>query len=146
MNSLEKSAPPSQPPPQPPAAMTASQLQNATTTKTWQCHHNNLSFSHDFNQLYTAAAAIGSSSDKRSSSSVTASQTAANTPRPDDEGAQQQQQLAAPSVQIWYCIHFMRLCQICLAMPLIGLVACLLIAVIFQFGDIQETACKVRHT
>jgi hypothetical protein len=35
------------------------------------------------------------------------------------------------------------LCEICLAMPLVGLVACLVIALLFQFEHIQETACKV---
>ena len=45
--------------------------------------------------------------------------------------------------QVWYCVQFRRLCQLCLVMPLIGLVGCLCIACVFQFGDIQETACKV---
>ena len=40
-------------------------------------------------------------------------------------------------------VPFRLLCQICLALPLAGLVACLLMAVVFQFGDIQETACQV---
>ena len=47
--------------------------------------------------------------------------------------------------QIWYCVQFRRLCQLCLVMPLIGLLGCLCIACIFQFGDIQETACKVIY-
>ena len=46
-------------------------------------------------------------------------------------------------VQVWFVLPFRLLCQICLTLPLAGLVACLLIAVVFQFGDIQETACKV---
>ena len=46
-------------------------------------------------------------------------------------------------VQVWYCVQFRRLCQLCLAMPLLGLVGCLIVACIFQFADIQETACKV---
>lgn len=54
---------------------------------------------------------------------------------------QQQQQL-----QVWYCVQFRRLCQLCLITPLIGLVGCLCIACVFQFGDIQETACKVIAT
>ena len=45
--------------------------------------------------------------------------------------------------QVWYAVQFRRLCQICLVMPLIGLVGCLVVACAFQFGDIQETACKV---
>jgi len=45
--------------------------------------------------------------------------------------------------QIWFCVKFRRLCEVCLAMPLIGLVTCLAIAVIFQFEHIHETACKV---
>ena len=44
---------------------------------------------------------------------------------------------------MWFVLPFRLLCQICLTLPLTGLVACLLIAVVFQFGDIQETACKV---
>ena len=55
-----------------------------------------------------------------------------------DQQSQQQQQL-----QVWYCVQFRRLCQLCLITPLIGLLGCLCIACIFQFGDIQETACKV---
>ena len=47
-------------------------------------------------------------------------------------------------VQVWFVVPFRLLCQICLALPLAGLVACLLMAVVFQFGDIQETACQVR--
>lgn len=46
--------------------------------------------------------------------------------------------------RVWVRFSFRQLCQICLAMPLVGLVVCLLIAVIFQFEHIQETACKVR--
>ncbi len=48
-----------------------------------------------------------------------------------------------PEQRIWYCVQFRRLCEICLAMPLVGLVACLAIALVFQFEHIQETACKV---
>ena len=48
-------------------------------------------------------------------------------------------------VQVWFVLPFRLLCQICLALPLAGLVACLLVAVVFQFGDIQETACKVSE-
>ena len=55
----------------------------------------------------------------------------------------QHQQKQLQEFQVWYCVQFRRLCQICLVMPLIGLVGCLCIACIFQFGDIQETACKV---
>eukprot|EP00094_Tigriopus_californicus_P006057 TCALIF_05833-PA protein Name:"Similar to CG7990 Post-GPI attachment to proteins factor 2-like (Drosophila melanogaster)" AED:0.06 eAED:0.06 QI:0/0.75/0.8/1/0.75/0.8/5/515/362 len=47
------------------------------------------------------------------------------------------------NARIWVRFSFRQLCQICLAMPLVGLVVCLLIAVIFQFEHIQETACKV---
>ena len=49
-----------------------------------------------------------------------------------------------PEFQVWYAVQFRRLCQICLVMPLIGLVGCLIVACAFQFGDIQETACKVN--
>ena len=52
---------------------------------------------------------------------------------------QQQQK----ELQVWYCVQFRRLCQFCVITPLIGLVGCLSIACILQFGDIQETACKV---
>lgn len=45
--------------------------------------------------------------------------------------------------KVWYCIQFRKLCEICLTMPLIGLMACLIIALIFQFEHIQETACRV---
>jgi hypothetical protein len=48
-------------------------------------------------------------------------------------------------VRVWFVVQFRLLCQICLVLPLAGLVACLIVAVIFQFGDIQETACKVRN-
>ena len=114
---------------------------SSSSSKSWQCHHNNLNFSHDYSHLYGSATTRyqhATSSQQQCSSHPTSQ----ITPTADD-GTHQQQ--LAPTVQIWYCVHFMRLCQICLAMPLIGLVACLLIAVIFQFGDIQETACKVRY-
>ena len=55
----------------------------------------------------------------------------------------QNQRQQNPEFQVWYAVQFRRLCQICLVMPLIGLVGCLCIACVFQFGDIQETACKV---
>ena len=42
-------------------------------------------------------------------------------------------------------VPFRLLCQVCVALPLAGLVACLAVAVAFQFADIQETACKVRE-
>ena len=135
-------------PPAAAAATTPPPTQSPSTqcppaTETWQCYHKNLSFSHDFSHLY--------SSSSSSSSPAVPEAPPPSYPHPSadppgttaDHGAQQLQQLA-PSVQIWYCVHFTRLCQICLAMPLLGLVACLLIAVIFQFGEIQETACKVR--
>ena len=54
-----------------------------------------------------------------------------------------QQPPQQPEFQVWYAVQFRRLCQLCLVMPLIGLVGCLLVACAFQFGDIQETACKV---
>ena len=44
----------------------------------------------------------------------------------------------------WYKLTFRSMCEFCLAMPLVGLLLCLTIACLFQFGDIQETACKVR--
>lgn len=53
---------------------------------------------------------------------------------------------AGPQVggtEVWVDIPFRTLCKICLATPLLGLVACLAVAVIFQFEHIQETACKV---
>merc|ERR1712038_2120794 len=57
----------------------------------------------------------------------------------------QQKQEHQPQFQVWYAVQFRRLCQICLVMPLIGLVGCLIVACAFQFGDIQETACKVYN-
>ena len=56
---------------------------------------------------------------------------------------QLKQQQDNQELQVWYCVQFRRLCQLCLIMPLIGLVGCLIVACVFQFGDIQETACKV---
>jgi len=56
-----------------------------------------------------------------------------------------QQPPQQPEFQVWYAVQFRRLCQLCLVMPLIGLVGCLLVACAFQFGDIQETACKVYN-
>jgi hypothetical protein len=66
--------------------------------------------------------------------------------KPDSQSLNhlQQQQQQSNEFQVWYAIQFRRLCQLCLVMPLIGLVGCLIIACIFQFSDIQETACKVR--
>ena len=58
----------------------------------------------------------------------------------DQQSHQQHQQ---QQLQVWYCVQFRRLCQLCLITPLIGLLGCLCIACIFQFGEIQETACKV---
>jgi hypothetical protein len=52
----------------------------------------------------------------------------------------------SPAPKVWFRIKFRTVCEICLVMPLVGLVACLLIALAFQFEHIQETACKVsRH-
>merc|ERR1712029_185742 len=51
--------------------------------------------------------------------------------------------VASPTAQTWYRLPFRQLCEFCLAMPLIGLLICFVIACLFQFGDIQETACKV---
>ena len=45
---------------------------------------------------------------------------------------------------VWFRMQFRTLAEICLLMPLIGLLACLIVALIFQFEHIQETACKVR--
>jgi len=45
----------------------------------------------------------------------------------------------------WYRLSFRKVCEFCLAMPLIGLLLCFVIACLFQFGDIQETACRVRN-
>lgn len=45
--------------------------------------------------------------------------------------------------QVWFRMQFRTVCEICLAMPLVGLVACLIVALLFQFDHIQETACKV---
>ena len=45
---------------------------------------------------------------------------------------------------VWFRMRFRTLAEICLCMPLIGLLACLIVALIFQFEHIQETACKVR--
>ena len=45
---------------------------------------------------------------------------------------------------VWFRMQFRTLAEICLLMPLIGLLACLIVALLFQFEHIQETACKVR--
>ena len=50
-----------------------------------------------------------------------------------------------PTSTSWYKLTFRSMCEFCLAMPLVGLLLCLTIACLFQFGDIQETACKVRE-
>ena len=44
---------------------------------------------------------------------------------------------------VWFRMQFRTVCEICVLMPLLGLVACLIVALIFQFEHIQETACKV---
>ena len=44
---------------------------------------------------------------------------------------------------VWFRMQFRTLAEICLLMPLLGLAACLIVALIFQFEHIQETACKV---
>ena len=49
----------------------------------------------------------------------------------------------APSSDVWFCMKFRTLAEICLLMPLLGLAACLIVALLFQFEHIQETACKV---
>ena len=139
----------SQPPPPttPPASTPTTSQCTSKAATTWQCHHSNLNFSQDFSHLYGGSASVATSSPHPHSTTLTSHQEQQLSPPPADSGAAcgaPHRQLA-PSVQIWYCVHFMRLCQICLAMPLVGLVACLLMAVIFQFGDIQETACKVRE-
>jgi len=46
---------------------------------------------------------------------------------------------------VWFCMQFRTVCEICVLMPLIGLVACLIVGLIFQFEHIQETACKVYN-
>jgi len=51
----------------------------------------------------------------------------------------------APSSDVWFCMKFRTLAEICLMMPLLGLVACLIVALLFQFEHIQETACKVYN-
>ncbi len=61
-------------------------------------------------------------------------------PKVDKDGQEERQS------RVWFALSFRKIGEVCLAMPLVGLVACFLIAVIFQFGDIQETACKVRMT
>ena len=44
---------------------------------------------------------------------------------------------------VWFRMQFRTVCEICVLMPLLGLVACLIVALLFQFDHIQETACKV---
>jgi len=51
----------------------------------------------------------------------------------------------APSSDVWFCMKFRTLAEICLLMPLLGLAACLIVALLFQFEHIQETACKVYN-
>lgn len=46
---------------------------------------------------------------------------------------------------VWLRIQFRTICEICVSMPLIGLVACFIVSMIFQFEHIQETACKVYN-
>ena len=46
---------------------------------------------------------------------------------------------------VWLRIQFRTICEICVSMPLIGLVACFIVSMIFQFEHIQETACKVSY-
>jgi len=46
---------------------------------------------------------------------------------------------------VWLRIKFRTVCEICVSMPLIGLVACFIVSMIFQFEHIQETACKVYN-
>jgi len=46
---------------------------------------------------------------------------------------------------VWLRIQFRTVCEICVSMPLIGLVACFIVSMIFQFEHIQETACKVYN-
>ena len=78
--------------------------------------------------------------------------------RPSTNGLPAPKALATPSTgplgvassstatpEVWVDLPFRTLCKICLATPLLGLVACLCVAVIFQFAHIQETACKVSH-
>lgn len=59
--------------------------------------------------------------------------------QPLKNGNEKQQQ----PQQVWFRMQFRTVCEICLAMPLVGLVACLIVALLFQFDHIQETACKV---
>jgi len=46
---------------------------------------------------------------------------------------------------VWLRIQFRTICEICVSMPLIGLVSCFIVSMIFQFEHIQETACKVYN-
>lgn len=96
----------------------------------WRREHRKLNFSRDFGHVWNNSNCGNSAhcSNNHSSGGVRSSSSVFTETKP---------------VRIWYCVQFRRLCQICLAMPLIGLVSCFLIAVLFQFGDIQETACKV---
>ncbi len=52
---------------------------------------------------------------------------------------------SAAGVPVWLTLRFRRVCQLCLAAPLAGLLVCLAVAVAFQFEHIQETACKVSE-
>jgi len=82
----------------------------------------------------------GGAGSCRCASSTAASAAAAAAAAPNN-----QQQLPQQHQQVWYSLPFRTVCELCLAMPIFGLLGCLLIACLFQFGDIQETACKVTN-
>jgi len=45
----------------------------------------------------------------------------------------------------WFAVSLHWLCKVSLAAPLGGLAACLVVSLVFQFYDIQETWCKVSE-
>ena len=58
-------------------------------------------------------------------------------------GDRQRAKSSENKISCWFDIKLRTVCEFAVAMPLGGMVICLITALMFQFEHIQETACKV---